>query len=89
MVLAGSSICSAKKWLEDEGVPYPSRSQRVRVRDEWVYQSGQRILRHPVLAGMTKKGEKDVVRGRTVGPRSRGSRRCGTPRPDPGEALLA
>lgn len=64
--LAGRSIYSTVQWLNDEGVPSPTG------KDQWAYSTVERLLRHPVLAGMTpfnpgrvdsKQRGDDVLRG--------------------------
>jgi site-specific DNA recombinase len=64
--LAGMTVYSTKQWLEEVGAPTP------RGASEWGYSTVDRILRHPLLAGMVphnpgnttshSRGE-DVVRG--------------------------
>jgi site-specific DNA recombinase len=64
--LAGMTVYSTKQWLEEVGAPTPRGSS------EWGYSTVDRILRHPLLAGMVPhnpgnttshvRGE-DVVRG--------------------------
>lgn len=46
-VLRGDSVYSVVQWLDDVGAPTPTG------RGTWVYSTVERILRHPVLAGMT------------------------------------
>ena len=45
--LAGRSIYSTVQWLDEAGAPTPTG------RGSWVYSTVERILRHPVVAGMT------------------------------------
>lgn len=45
--LAGLSVYSTVQYLNDEGAPSPTG------RGPWVYSSVERLLRHPILAGMT------------------------------------
>lgn len=45
--LRGNSIYSVVQWLDEVGAPTPTG------RGTWVYSTVERILRHPVLAGMT------------------------------------
>lgn len=45
--LAGNSIYSTVQWLDEVGAPTPTG------KGTWVYSTVERILRHPVLAGMT------------------------------------
>ncbi len=46
-VLRGNSIYSVVQWLDEVGAPTPTG------RGSWVYSTVERILRHPILAGMT------------------------------------
>ncbi|MBM7807649.1 DNA invertase Pin-like site-specific DNA recombinase [Geodermatophilus bullaregiensis] len=46
-VLRGNSIYSVVQWLDEVGAPTPTG------RGSWVYGTVERILRHPILAGMT------------------------------------
>jgi site-specific DNA recombinase len=46
-VLRGGSIYSVVQWLNEVGAPTPTG------RGGWVYGTVERILRHPILAGMT------------------------------------
>ncbi|QFQ29733.2 recombinase family protein [Janibacter melonis] len=68
LVLSGASVYSAKQWLEAQGAPLPEASQGTRVRTGWSYRTVERVLRSPLLAGMTRKGD-DVVRGADGRPR--------------------
>lgn len=52
-VRAGASVYSVVQWLDEEGAPMPGVSQKNRKREGWTYSTVERILRHPVLAGMT------------------------------------
>lgn len=70
--LAGATIHSTTKWLDEVGAPLPRNSQGKRKRDGWRYRTVEQLLRNPVLAGMTpfnpggagqRRGD-DVVRGR-------------------------
>lgn len=64
-VLRGNSIYSVVQWLDEVGAPTPTG------RGSWVYSTVERILRHPILAGMTpfnpgndtKERGTDVLRG--------------------------
>lgn len=49
----GESIYKIKRWLDTEGAPLPSTSQANRVVEDWRYTTVERLLRHPILAGMT------------------------------------
>ncbi|TFV78380.1 recombinase family protein [Blastococcus sp. CT_GayMR19] len=46
-VRRGNSIYSVVQWLDEVGAPTPTG------RGGWAYNSVERILRHPILAGMT------------------------------------
>lgn len=46
-VLRGASIYSLVQWLDEVGAPTPTG------KGSWVYTTAERILRNPVLAGMT------------------------------------
>ena len=58
----GDSIYSVVKWLDSVGAPTPTG------KGSWVYSSVERLLRNPVLAGMTpfNPGNKTRVRGKEV-----------------------
>lgn len=64
-VLGGDSIYSVVQWLNQEGVPLPSTSQVNRKHEGWAYSTVERLLRSPVLAGMTRyqpgRGRHDTV----------------------------
>lgn len=77
LVLGGGSVYSALRWLESEGAPLPAASQGTRKGAGWNYRTVERMLRSPVLAGMTRRGD-DVVRGSD-----------GLPRVDPALAVLS
>lgn len=74
-VRAGASVYSVVQWLDEQGAPLPGASQKNRKREGWTYSTVERILRHPVLAGMipfnpgrsgtteTKQRGKEVLRG--------------------------
>lgn len=67
--LAGAAIYSTVQWLDEVGAPLPTASQVNRTRgDGWSYSTVERILRHPVLAGMTafNPGNSGKVRGDEV-----------------------
>lgn len=57
--LAGLSIYSTVQWLDEVGAPTPTG------KGSWVYSTVERVLRHPVLAGMTpfNPGNGTKVRG--------------------------
>jgi site-specific DNA recombinase len=61
-VLRGNSIYSVVQWLDEIGAPTPTG------RDGWAYNSVERILRHPILAGMTpfNPGNAEKERGTEV-----------------------
>jgi site-specific DNA recombinase len=61
-VLRGNSIYSVVQWLNEVGAPTPTG------RGGWVYNTVERILRHPILAGMTpfNPGNDTKVRGTNV-----------------------
>ena len=69
--LAGRSIYSTVQWLDEVGAPLPETSQSTRKRTGWNYTTVERLLRNPVLAGMTsynpgndgKRRGTDVLRG--------------------------
>lgn len=52
-VIAGQTIYSVVKWLNEVEAPLPRASQKNRKTDEWAYSTVERLLRSPVLAGMT------------------------------------
>lgn len=62
-VQRGDSIYSVVQWLDEVGAPTPSGKG-----DRWQYSSVERILRHPVLAGMTphNEGNSSKTRGAEV-----------------------
>ncbi|MFQ1000462.1 recombinase family protein [Modestobacter sp. SSW1-42] len=66
-VLGGSSIYSVVQWLEEVNAPTPSWRVPL-ARKPWSYGTVERILRHPVLAGMTpfNPGNTTKVRGTEV-----------------------
>lgn len=61
----GHSIYSTVQWLDEVGAPLPSASQRTRKHDGWSYSTVERLLRNPVLAGMTayNPGNTTQIRG--------------------------
>jgi site-specific DNA recombinase len=69
--LAGRSVYSTVQWLNETGAPLPETSQKTRKRTGWNYTTVERLLRNPVLAGMTafnpgnttKRRGADVLRG--------------------------
>lgn len=64
----GRSIYSTVQWLDEAGAPLPGASQGRRKGNGWVYTTVERILRNPVLAGMTayNPGNKTKERGLDV-----------------------
>ncbi|GAB3875387.1 recombinase family protein [Terrabacter terrigena] len=64
----GRSIYSTVQWLDEMEAPTPTG------RGSWVYSTVERILRHPILAGMTafNPGNADKVRGQQVLPGENG-----------------
>lgn len=60
--LAGASIYSTVQWLDEAGAPTPTG------KGSWVYSTVERILRNPVLAGMTtfNPGNSSKLRGTDV-----------------------
>jgi site-specific DNA recombinase len=67
-VLKGDSIYSLTKWLDAQGAPLPNTSQRGRKSSRWAYSTVERMLRNPILAGMTtyNPGNTSKQRGRDV-----------------------
>lgn len=67
-VLAGGSIYSVSQWLDEVGAPLPTVSQANRKREGWHYGTVERMLRNPLLAGMTphNPGNKTKQRGTGV-----------------------
>lgn len=69
--LAGRSVYSTAQWLDEVGAPLPDTSQVHRKGTRWNYTTVERLLRNPVLAGMTsynpgndgKRRGNDVLRG--------------------------
>ncbi|WP_418062422.1 recombinase family protein [Pimelobacter simplex] len=69
--LAGRTVYSICQWLDEVGAPLPKASQSTRKRTGWNYTTVERLLRNPVLAGMTpynpgngdKRRGADVLRG--------------------------
>jgi len=58
----GDTLYSIKQWLETEGTPSPTGN------GAWPYSTVERVLRHPVLAGMTpfNPGNEGRTRGAEV-----------------------
>ena len=52
-VMRGDSIYSAVQWLDEVGAPLPEASQKRRKTNSWSYSTVERLIRNPVLAGMT------------------------------------
>lgn len=71
-VLRGDSIYSVVQWLDDVRAPFPATSEQQermeKRKNGWSYSTVQRLLRNPVLAGMTafNPGNKTRVRGDDV-----------------------
>lgn len=85
-VQLGGSIYSVVRWLDAEGVPLPGASQKRRKAGGWSYSTVERLLRNPVLCGMTafNPGNESHVRGLEV---RRGS--DGLPVVDPSVAIMS
>lgn len=71
----GDTIYSTTQWLNEVGAPLPTASQATRKRAGWKYGTVERLVRHPVLAGMTpfnpggqerEDGKKEKTRGDEV-----------------------
>jgi len=64
----GHSIYSVVQWLDEVVAPLPSASQRRRKRPSWSYSTAERLIRNPILAGMTplNPGNTTKVRGTEV-----------------------
>jgi len=64
----GQAIYSVVQWLDEVGAPLPSASQRRRKGAGWSYSTVERLLRNPILAGMTplNPGNTTKVRGTEV-----------------------
>ncbi|MCW2767972.1 MAG: invertase Pin-like site-specific recombinase [Nocardioides sp.] len=64
----GDSIYSVVQWLDEVGAPLPYSSQRNRKGTGWSYSTVERMLRSPLLAGMTafNPGNKKKSRGLDV-----------------------
>lgn len=67
-VRRGESLYSVVQWLNETAAPLPAASQKNRKREGWSYNTLERLLRNPVLAGMTayNPGNKSQVRGDEV-----------------------
>ncbi|HEX5121508.1 MAG TPA: recombinase family protein [Pseudonocardiaceae bacterium] len=57
MALNGATVYAITKWLTDEGAPLPvgRRTKRAIGNVEWNYHTVDRLLRNPILAGMTPR----------------------------------
>ncbi|MFF0145384.1 recombinase family protein [Amycolatopsis sulphurea] len=57
MALNGATVYAVTKWLTDEGAPLPNggRNKRTPGNVEWNYHTVDRLLRNPILAGMTPR----------------------------------
>lgn len=54
MALNGATVYAITKWLTDEGAPVPGR-RSVEANVEWSNHTVERLLRNPLLAGMTPR----------------------------------
>lgn len=66
--LAGATVYSVVQWLDEVGAPLPRASQSRRKKAGWSYSTVERLLRNPVLAGMTafNPGNRSKERGGDV-----------------------
>ncbi len=66
--LAGETLYSVQQWLNSEGAPLPTTSQKQRKSTSWGYSTVERLLRNPTLAGLTafNPGNSDKTRGDEV-----------------------
>jgi site-specific DNA recombinase len=57
MALHGATVYALTKWLTNEGAPLPGgpRTLRKQTNFEWNYHTVDRLLRNPILAGMTPR----------------------------------
>lgn len=57
MALNGATVYAVTKWLTDEGAPLPNggKTKRTPGNIEWNYHTVDRLLRNPILAGMTPR----------------------------------
>ena len=60
-VLAGRSVYSTVAWLNEVGAPVPTQRRK---QAGWSYTSVERLLRNPVLAGMTAFNPGNVTKAR-------------------------
>jgi hypothetical protein len=51
--LRGETVYAICRWLDSKAAPLPTASQKSRKRTGWNYASVERLLRSPILAGMT------------------------------------
>lgn len=67
-VQAGATLYSVKQWLDESDAPLPTASQSTRKQATWSYVTLDRMIRNPVLAGMTayNPGNQSKVRGADV-----------------------
>lgn len=67
-VQRGNSIYSVVQWLDEVGAPLPTASQSARKGTGWSYTTVERLIRNPVLAGMTQynpgTNDRDADRGK-------------------------
>lgn len=61
---AGRTVYSICQWLDEVGAPLPKASQATRKRTNWNYTTVERILRNPVLAGMTSYNPGEASRAK-------------------------
>lgn len=66
--LRGETLYSIAQWLNEMDAPLPTTSQANRKRTDWHYGTVERLLRNPVLAGMTafNPGNRTKERGTEV-----------------------
>nr|WP_307858308.1 recombinase family protein [Cellulomonas fulva] len=65
---AGASVYSIVQWLDEAGAPLPEASQSRRKAGGWSYSTVERLLRNPLVAGMTayNPGNRTKERGTDV-----------------------
>lgn len=66
--LRGDTVYSIVQWLNETEVPLPATSQASRKQSSWRYATIERLLRNPLLAGMTayNPGNRTKERGTEV-----------------------
>lgn len=62
--LRGDTLYSITLWLNEVGAPLPKTSQSRRKTDGWAYTTLERLLRNPVLAGMTSFNPDNLTKTR-------------------------